>query len=87
MSESAPIDFYGASWCGDCVRAQALLEHYGVAFEYHDIEASDSDKAKAIELSGRPNIPRPRVLGWNRIDRTKQPAVERKTDCFGTDLT
>jgi glutaredoxin len=57
MSETAPIDFYGASWCGDCVRAQALLEHYGVDFEYHDIDADDSDKARAIELSGRPNIP------------------------------
>jgi glutaredoxin len=51
------IDFYGASWCGDCRRAQALLEHYGVGFTYHDVDASDADKDKAIELSGRPNIP------------------------------
>jgi glutaredoxin len=56
-SESASIDFYGASWCGDCRRAQALLEHYGVGFTYHDVDASDDDKNKAIELSGRPNIP------------------------------
>ncbi|MDA8579651.1 NrdH-redoxin [Pontimonas sp.] len=57
MAETAPIQFYGASWCGDCVRAQALLEHYGVGFEYHDVDASEADKAQAIELSGRPNIP------------------------------
>ena len=53
----APIEFYGAAWCGDCVRARALLEHYGVAFTYHDVDASDEDKQKAIDLSGRPNIP------------------------------
>ena len=51
------VEFYGAAWCGDCVRARALLEHYGVDFTYHDVDASDEDKAKAIELSGRPNIP------------------------------
>jgi mycoredoxin len=58
MSESAKsVAFFGAAWCGDCVRAQALLEHYGVDFTYHDIDASAEDKARAIELSGRPNIP------------------------------
>ena len=36
------IEFYGAAWCGDCVRASALLEHYGVEFTYHDVDASDA---------------------------------------------
>ena len=56
-NHEATIEFYGASWCGDCVRAQALLEHYGAALNYHDVDASAEDKARAIELSGRPNIP------------------------------
>lgn len=51
------IDFYGASWCGDCRRAEALLKHYGVEFTYHDVEHDEKAKATAIELSGRPNIP------------------------------
>ncbi len=51
------IEFYGAPWCGDCVRAQALLEHYGVEFNYRNIDESDEDKAKAIEISGLPKIP------------------------------
>jgi len=55
--ESKSVEFYGAAWCVDCVRARALLEHYGVDFTYHDVDASDEDKAKAIELSGRPNVP------------------------------
>ena len=56
-TDNTTIEFYGASWFGDCVRTQALLEHYGVDFTYHDVDASEQDKAKAIELSGRPNIP------------------------------
>jgi mycoredoxin len=58
MEAQAPvIELYGASWCGDCVRATALLEHYGVDFTYHDVDASEEDKNAAIALSGRPNIP------------------------------
>lgn len=56
-NDNKSVEFYGAAWCGDCVRARALLEHYGVDIRYHDVDASDADKAKAIELSGRPNIP------------------------------
>ena len=58
MSEEAKsVEFYGAAWCGDCVRARAQLEHNGVDFTYHEVDARGEDKAKAIELSGRPNIP------------------------------
>jgi glutaredoxin len=58
MSESsATIEFYGAEWCGDCRRAQALLDHYGVEFSYHDVDASEETRAEAVEISGRPNIP------------------------------
>jgi glutaredoxin len=56
MTET-PIQFYGASWCGDCVRARALLEHYGVGFDYHDVENSEENRNRAIEISGRPKIP------------------------------
>ena len=58
MSDTTPnIDLYWAEWCGDCRRAQALLEHYGVEFTYHDVDASEEKRTEAVELSGRPNIP------------------------------
>ena len=57
ISETHPVELFGASWCGDCIRAQALLEHYGVPYTYRDVDASEADKARAIELSGRLNIP------------------------------
>lgn len=56
MSEKT-VEFYGAKWCGDCARAQALLEHYGVDFTYHNIDESDEAKVKAMEISGLPRIP------------------------------
>lgn len=54
---TTPIQFYGASWCGDCVRAQALLEHYGVDFDYHDVENIEENRNRAIEISGLQKIP------------------------------
>ncbi len=32
------IEFYGASWCGDCVRAKAFLDKQNVGFEYVDVD-------------------------------------------------
>lgn len=51
------IDFYGAGWCGDCVRTKRLLDRLGVAYEYHDVEHDDASRDKAIEISGRQSIP------------------------------
>ena len=38
---SPPFDFYGADWCGDCRRAKAALDRFGVAYNLHDIEHCD----------------------------------------------
>lgn len=32
MIDNAAIDFYGADWCGDCHRAKAALDRFGVAY-------------------------------------------------------
>lgn len=82
-SESATIDFSGASWCGDCRRAQALLEHYGVDFTYHDIDASDDDKNTAIELSGRPNIPVLRFPDGSVLTEPSNPLLNEKLTELG----
>jgi mycoredoxin len=51
------VVMYGADWCGDCVRAKMLLDRHGVAYEWHDTDASEEDQAKAREISGLPKIP------------------------------
>ena len=54
MSE---VKLYGAPWCGDCVRSKALLERLQVDYDYFDVDQDDANKDKAIEISGRRNIP------------------------------
>jgi len=73
-----PIEFYGANWCGDCRRAQALLEHYGVEFSYHDVDASDEAKAKAIEISGRQKIPVLLFPDGSHLSEPSSPLLQEK---------
>ena len=51
------IRMYGADWCGDCRRTKSQLSELGVAFEYLDVDAHPEHKARALEISGKPNIP------------------------------
>ena len=51
------ISMYGADWCGDRRRTKAQLTEFGVEFEYLDVDANSEFKSRAIEISGKPNIP------------------------------
>mgnify|MGYP003345557528 CR=1 FL=1 len=51
------IDFYGAGWCGDCVRSKRLLDNLKVEYTYHDVEKDDSARDKAQQISGKLSIP------------------------------
>lgn len=77
MSEPA-IEFYGAQWCGDCRRAQALMEHFGVEFNYHDIDASETDKARAIEISGLQKIPVLYFPDGSHLSEPSSPLLQEK---------
>ena len=50
MTDNTAIDFYGADWCGDCRRAKAALDRFGVAYSLHDIEHEDGAAEKAIAI-------------------------------------
>lgn len=52
------IVMYGADWCGDCRRSKALLERFGVDFDYVDLEAQPAGIAVVLERNeGRRVIP------------------------------
>ncbi len=51
------ISMYGADWCGDCRRTKSQLTELGVEFEYLDVDADADYKTRAVEISGKPNIP------------------------------
>ena len=48
---------YGADWCRDCRRTEALLNDLGVEWTKVDVEASADAAATAQSISGRTNIP------------------------------
>ena len=51
------ITMYGADWCRDCRRTEALLTRLGVDWVKVDVEASAEAAAAAQSISGRTNIP------------------------------
>ena len=53
----AEIVMYGADWCGDCRRSEALLNALKVEFEKRDVEQSAEYTEEARSISGRTNIP------------------------------
>lgn len=54
MSE---VIVYGADWCGDCRRSEALLKALKVDYEKKDVEQSTEFTEEARSISGRTNIP------------------------------
>lgn len=56
-TNSSPITFYGAGWCGDCRRSKALLDHLGVPYDYRDVEHDPSAAEEARTVSGGTHIP------------------------------
>jgi glutaredoxin len=48
---------YGADWCGDCRRSEALLKALNVKYEKRDVEQSAEYTEEARDISGRTNIP------------------------------
>ena len=56
-STTAPVIMYGADWCRDCRRTEALLDSLGVEWTKVDVEASAESAALAQKISGRMNIP------------------------------
>ena len=53
----AEVVMYGADWCGDCRRSEALLKALNVEYEKKDVEHSAEFTEEARSISGRTNIP------------------------------
>ena len=48
---------YTTRWCGYCVRAKALLEGRGLAYEEIRMDDDPSFRAKLLERTGRWTVP------------------------------
>jgi glutaredoxin 3 len=53
----ARITMYTTAWCGYCVRAKALLEGRGLAYEEIRMDDDPAFRAKLLERTGRWTVP------------------------------
>ena len=51
------VQVYSKQQCAYCVRAKALLQRKGVAFEEIDVEQDDAKRAWLVEASGQRTVP------------------------------
>jgi mycoredoxin len=51
------ITMFGANWCSDCRRSQALLDTLAIDYDHVDVEVSAEAAAQAQAISGRTSIP------------------------------
>ena len=51
------ITLFGSQWCPDCLRAKAVLDAAGVAYDYVDLGDQEEAPARAEAISGQRHIP------------------------------
>ena len=51
------IRMYSTTWCGYCVRAKALLERRGLAYEEIVMNDDPAFRQKLLEMTGRWTVP------------------------------
>jgi glutaredoxin 3 len=48
---------YATGWCGYCVRAKALLDRRGIAYEEIDLDDDPDFRRRLLELTGHWTVP------------------------------
>ena len=78
------IKLYGASWCGDCVRAKDFLDKQSINFEYFNVDFVASAAAKVESVNnGKRIIPTVIVDG---VPLTN-PSNEALAEALSLDIT
>lgn len=72
------VQVYSKQHCAYCVRAKALLQKKGVAFEEIDIEQDDAKRAWLVEASGQRTVPQIFVDGRPLGGFTELEALDRQ---------
>ena len=74
---------YGADWCRDCRRTEALLNELGVEWTKVDVEASADAAETAKAISGRMNIPVVHFTDGSHLVEPSDAAVREKLVALG----
>ena len=74
-ADATAVTMYGATWCGDCRRAQAVLNKLSVEFKY---ETEGDGRAMATKISGKRNIPCILFPDGSHLTEPSDSALEKK---------
>jgi len=53
----ARVLMYTTNWCGFCVRAKALLDAKGIAYDEVDVDHDPAFRQRLLELTGNWTVP------------------------------
>ncbi|TBU99326.1 glutaredoxin 3 [Stutzerimonas kirkiae] len=53
----AGVVIYSSAWCPFCIRAKALLDHKGVAYEEILVDGQPALRAEMVSKAGRTSVP------------------------------
>lgn len=78
------IQFYGALWCGDCLRSKDFFEKHKIEYKFHDTET----ESEALEFVKKANkgsrfIP---TLVFPDGSILVEPSNEKLTDKLGIEI-
>ncbi|MFM7551712.1 MAG: glutaredoxin domain-containing protein [Actinomycetota bacterium] len=51
------VEFFSADWCPFCMRAKALLDARGIAYEEINVDRIPGFREQLVEMTGRMTIP------------------------------
>jgi glutaredoxin len=74
------IVMYGADWCGDCRRAQRLLDGRGARYRYVDVEHDADARAEARRIGGSTRIPVIVIPDGSVLVEPSDPELAAKLD-------
>ena len=57
MAGAPKVTIYSSAWCGYCMRAKALLDSKGVAYEELDVDGHPAVRQEMMARSGRRTVP------------------------------
>lgn len=72
-----PVKVYLTTWCPYCQRAEALLNHKGVAYEAIDVDGQPEVRAWLAKETGQRTVPQIFIDGESIGGFTELAALER----------
>ena len=57
MTGAPTVTIYTSAWCGYCMRAKALLDRKGVAYQELDVDGHPAVRQEMMARSGRRTVP------------------------------